>query len=325
MLALLALAGAIALASCGGSGGSTSTSSPSATTGSTSTTTSPSTHAAKRILALTKYLPSDTPAIRTANVKAAADELGISSGTDPFVVPDSQTSLNDSSVQFSLVAAVAFGPYEQEFQFAKANPVADAFDGSAISSGASNFLDTNEPVSVIRTSQSFDEIAKSLEKSGFTRKGDSLTAAHPTQTQYSSVADAGHGVVVVAANQADAGDLVASPPGGPTGLEALVAPADKPIAVAVTEPSSQCVQQLGGWNDTSGDGVMRLTIQGGANADAIALDALDDTAIDPGTPKVDGDTIEIPFTKRGSNPMPSASPLQDAIVKVAITKLYDCP
>lgn len=300
----------LGLGACGSSGDSTGG--------------APSKPAPNNSLELTKYLPSDSRLIVAVDLEAAATELGLPADNDPFQFATANAKLDDPVTRLSFIANSAFGPLEQAFEQQKLNPIVDAIDGTAVSEEATNLLALDDPVSVLRTSQPFGEIAGALEKAGFARRGNSLEAAKPKPNEYTSLASAGDGIIVVAGNKADAAKLASTPPGGSKPIAQLLKPANLPVALAIAGPEQSCVNSLGGWSDTGGAGTLSLSVDGSADEGALNLDALQGSAIEPGTPKAEAGTIEVPFTQGSDASLQSASPVQSVVLNVAPDKLYDC-
>ncbi len=309
----IALTVAVAgLAGCGGGDDSTSTTSTPAQ--------APSGTTAK----LAAYLPTDAPLIAEVDVAAARRELGLdpdADATDIEAVADAQAGLDDPSGELVTATATGIPPVTSFLLAGEKDPFVEALDGSEISAAVSNQSDPDGPVSVIATSQSFEDLASKLEDGGYERDGDTLTDPSAVVAE---VASAGNGVVVATGKGASATDLIDSPPGGPAELTSLLdfGAGSMSAATAVTTDQSSCVTALGarGPADATG-GTARLQVDGtadAANVDTVALNAAN---VKPGEPKADGDTVEIPFT---APPQPGGNPVGQVLVTADPAKLYDC-
>jgi hypothetical protein len=307
----LALAVSATLIACGG--GSELPSSTTATTNSAPPSD------------LTKYLPKSSAFIATADLKAVREQLDLPADTDAlkFAGGTDKLQANDPVGQLTLAAGAGFGPLEDTLVTFKTNAVVDALDGSKIELAATNVNDAQSPAAAIKTSQSFDEIAKSLESSGFTRDGDTLTAKGNDEP-YTSVAETGSGDIVFAGGNADAAELAKSPPGGPSSLVDLIAPATSPVAGALTQPANPCVTAFGGWTDPAGNGTIRLTVKGEADPDALDVGVIETPDLKFSEPEIDGDAIEIPYTNLNRNPQLRSSPLAPISFSLSKENLYDC-
>ena len=188
-----ALVSAVALAACGGDGESTTGDAGDAGTRAE----------------LMSYLPTESTLLGSVDLEQARKDLDLPADADPFDIKAGggfEKALARPELQLTLIAADGFSPLATQLINLKPDPVTSSLDGSAILQAASNRLNLQRPVSVIRTTQSFDQVAGDL-SSDYARNGDTLVAKDP-HAQVTSVADAGDGVIVFAGGEANAEALV---------------------------------------------------------------------------------------------------------------------
>ncbi len=272
---------------------------------------------------LAAYLPADTPGgVLFADLAAAREQLGLPADAD--------------ALAFELYGSPAYDPGAPETQllelggFAtsilglsardlKPQPVTEAFDGGAVTAAAAAGTRAG-PVTAIRTSQPFDEIATALEAVGYERDGAVLSKPG---AEVNEVVDAGDGVLVISGRDASAADAVADPPGGPGAALALLEPADEPVRLAASGFENDCVSGYGGWSNAAGtSGVLRVGVDGEPDLDRVQLDGFDWIDGELGEPSVVDDGINVPFTDaEGDN---GTVPLRDFEAGSLGTGLYDC-
>jgi hypothetical protein len=201
------------------------------------------------------------------------------------------------------------------------DPFTEAFDGGAIAAAAtgSSADGSPGPLTVIRTSQPFDELAEALAKQGYQRDGDVVSKPG---AETNEVADAGGGVIVLSSKGASAAEAVAEPGGGLPPALALLEPADEPIAIADVGLAEDCVTGYGGWQDATGSsGVFVIATDGEGERERVELDELKRfTSADLRDPSDEGSTVEVPFRGGGEK---GASPLRLLLVSFG-RGLYDC-
>jgi hypothetical protein len=312
---VVALAAMIAFsAGCGGGGDESST----------STTTTPASGGGGAATAgLTDYLPTDAALLAVVDVAKAREELGLPPDADAADVGAlSSEGLDAPESQLVLAAALGATPLAVAALSGAPDPVATALDGSAIEAAASNQGDPEGPVAVIRTRQSFDDLASKLADAGWERSGRTITNAE--EERVSEITEAGDGVIVFSGKGASANELVASPPGGPKTMAALLAGDGPSVGLATTIPPSHrgCLRAFGGRETADNtEGVMRFQLDGAADAADVDLSGLEESGVEVGEVEVAGDIVEVPFT---ADLGPSTNPINQVLADFAFTDFYDC-
>jgi hypothetical protein len=314
-----ALAAMIAFsAGCGGGGDESSTST-------TTTTTSASASGGGDVVTagLTSYLPTDATLLAVVDVARAREELGLPPDADAAdVAALGSEGLEAPGSQLVLAAALGATPLAVAALSGAPDPVAAALDGGAIEAAASNQGDPEGPVAVIRTRQSFDDLASKLADAGWERDGETIT--NTDEERVSEITGAGDGVIVFSGSGASAKELVASPPGGPKAMAALLAGDGPSVGLATMIPESQggCLRVFGGRETADNtEGVMRFELDGAADPGAVDLSGLEESGIKVGKAEVAGDVVEVPFTAdlgAGTNP------INQVLADFAFTDFYEC-
>jgi hypothetical protein len=198
------------------------------------------------------------------------------------------------------------------------DPVAEAFDGAAITAAATG-ASGEGTLTAMRTTQPFGRLAATLVAAGYERDGDVVSGP---DRQVSEVADAGDGVTVIADAGASAARAVADPPGGPPVETALLEPADQPIAQAASGFSDTCVRAYGGWESADGSaGTFRIQVDEAADPDRVRLDQIERIgSLSAQEPVSDTDTVDVPFTQPEDE---GVSPIRDLLVAFP-NEIYDC-
>lgn len=318
---LLALATALALLASTGCGGDDEASS---TTSSSSTTTSGGGGGdAAPTDGLTQYVPNDASLLSVVDVAEARSELGLPADADAADLEALTTEgLEAPASQLVLATSLGAPPLAVAALSGAPNPLAEAIDGTAIQAAASNEGDTSGPVAVIRTEQSFDDLAGQLTEAGWERDGDTIT--DPEGERVAEITDAGDGMIVMSGKGASAQELVAAPPGGPEDMADLLARGGPSVGLATKIPPSNggCLRVFGGRETADNtEGVMRFQLDDAADADKVDLSGLDDSGLTAGEVTVDGDVVEAPFT---ADLGPSANPINEVLANFAFTGFYDC-
>ncbi len=305
--ATLAIAGAVALAGCGGDDDSDE-----------APVDGPS--GGDPTAGLTDYLSSDSFVVQVADLAAFREQLGLPEDADalPDTPADVDEDPDDPGRRLLTASTITMPELSFAIQTLERDPIAEAFDGTAIT-GAATSGATEGTLSAIRTGQPFDELADALEDKGYERDGDTLS--NP-DARIVEVTDAGDGVFVIAGDGASAADAVADPSGGPAEAVALLEPRDEPLGQAVTGLAEGCVQAFGGWENAPGTaGTIRLTLNQEADADRVDVALIEENAsLATSEPVVDGDSVEIPFENPGEN---SGSPIRDLLISFP-SEIYDC-
>ena len=107
-----------------------------------------------------------TPQAVAVDVDAAKEAAGLAEATDPTEISTSREELRFGLSTFSALLSLAA---------LTDNPVRAAIDHSQLSAYAAHPYVSDDAVTLVSTSQDFDEIASSLEDAGWERDGDVLT------------------------------------------------------------------------------------------------------------------------------------------------------
>ncbi len=246
---------------------------------------------------LTALLPSDSDTVVYSDFAAAREQLGLQPDAD-VTSPTSEELAGTpalSALGVGLTLPWLFGP--------TGGPLVAAFDGGLIQAAATtNDNAADQTVDVLRTQQSFDEIATSLESDGYRAEGDVLVdrgLAEDVRAQrsgstlaYPVVADAGGGIVVLgksvedvsaALDQAE-GPAVSSALGGVDGALRAAHSYDQGCVRAVVVGVQ--LQPLAG----------ELVIQLDGTPDSANVELADEPAasgVTAGTPVVEGSELHI--------------------------------
>lgn len=272
---------------------------------------------------LGRYLPADAPVITFVDLAQAREQLELPADADALdfeVLKGSDVSDPTPEVQL-LEAAILGMPSLTSFaQTLEEDPASAEFDGSQITA-AVNTIGDGYPMTLIVTSQPFEEIADGLTALGWRTEGDVVIKEGE---RFEQVADGGDGVVIIGRNEI-AADVLADEPGGPTELFELLAPADQPVqAAAAGNPSDDCLAAVGGWENAAlTEGVVRFGLADDqqADAEAIVTDELEEgLSFDTGEPTVDGAYGEIPFTAPEDGP--PGSRIRAFLTRFA--SIYEC-
>ncbi len=118
--------------------------------------------------------------VTAVDVVGAKEAAGLPPDTDPIeplTTPEGGRFFFSTFFAFRSVAALV------------ENPVRDALDHSLITAYAAHAFLADDAVTLVSTSQDFDEIASSLEEAGWDREGDVLsTTGDPLEITYTAVA-----------------------------------------------------------------------------------------------------------------------------------------
>jgi len=269
------------------------------------------------------YLPADAPVITFVDLAEARAQLGLPADADALDFDAYEDfDADDPTPEQQLVETAVLGmpSLTSYVQTLEEDPASAEFDGSKITA-AVNTIGDGYPMTIIVTTQPFEEIAEGLTALGWRTEGDVVVKEGE---RFEQVADGGDGVVIIGRNEI-AADVLADEPGGPTELFELLSPADQPVQAAVTgNPFDECVATIGGWENAALDeGVLRFGLADDQQADveSITTEELDETdTFDMGEPSVDGTFAEIPFTSPEDGP--PGSSLRAFLTRFA--SVYDC-
>jgi hypothetical protein len=172
---------------------------------------------------LLDHIPPGASVLRFADLAAMRSQLGLAEDANVAELPKGESPADDAQRRLAMTAG-ALLPY---VGLGVERGLREAIDHGEITASASNVTTSAPGISVIRTSQPFDEIAAALGHRGYRRDGDVVRSrkyrgapkssrgsievggagervktAQPTQDllrrfNYTLVADAGDGVVVL--------------------------------------------------------------------------------------------------------------------------------
>lgn len=270
-----------------------------------------------------RFLPDSSPVLNEVDLAQARDQLGLPEDADAL---DFEAVLADDfdpqSPEGRLISAANVAMPDLTLsvvQTLEPDPIAEAFDGTAITEAANTNADEGQ-ITAIRTTQPFEELADALAQEGYERDGEVLS--NP-DARIGEIADTGEGVIVLGSSGAPAADAAAEAPGGPPELVDLLAPADQPIAQGIQGAEEGCLTAFGGWENVTGtEGVVRIELEDEAEADRVDTGQLKEyMSATMSDPETDGNAVEVPFTaEERSAP---GSPVRDVLVNFAI-QVYDC-
>jgi hypothetical protein len=272
---------------------------------------------------LVERLPEDAPRVVSLDVAGYRRALGLSGDVDL----EGQVDERSRPLLSALAEAVPFVGNP------RVTPIREALDLGAVDEVASvPTFAPDQGVVVVRTSQSFDDLAGRLEDQGYERDDDVVVTQQPTTEMggVSAVASGGDGIVILAASSKLARAVAAGEGDGPTLAPALAA-VHGPFRTALsTGPdSSSCVKTVAaGWRVDPAEGDVEVTVADPADADAGALLPVDVppvSAVELGQPKVDGRTVRASFRlETGSTAETGASPFGFMGGEATLDDIYRC-
>ena len=270
--AIVALAVALALPACGDDEGSAG----------------PSDEA----VALLDHVPrSGEPELAFADFDAAREQLGLPDDADLAEFPagadeeDPQARL--ATTAGLLIRYLSLPPQQQ-------TPLPQAIDHGAVRAAASNVVTGGPGITVLSTSQSFDDIAAALEDRGYQRDGGTLEDDSASiRFAYPLVADAGDGVIVLGYARGPVEDAVAGTSGSDH-ARALLERVEGVVRDAVTF-DSKCVHGLAvGESYDPEAGEVRIEVEGEAEAERFRLaDSQTIPQLEYGDPQADGNALTV--------------------------------
>ena len=230
------------------------------------------------------------PQAIAADVDAAREAAGLEAGADPTEVSTSREEL-----RFGLSTFVAL----RDLSALTDNPVRAALDHGMISAYAAHPYVTDEAITLLSTSQDFDEIADSLEDEGWERDGDVIsTEGDPEQLTYTALA-AADGFIVLGyspdvVEAVASGDAVPSDTGELAALENLDAPV---IGAVVPEAEgAECIQTVSFEDFVDESFNFYITIDGKADVSKLPKELPSEAqgaGFELGAEQADGDTITL--------------------------------
>lgn len=260
------------------------------------------------------------PQAVAVDVTAALKSAGLEPGTDPL-----ELSMDPAELQFGASTYVGL----RDLSAGVENPVRDALDHGAISAYAGHPYVSDEAVTLISTSQPFDEIANSLEDAGFERDGDVLSIeGSPEELTYTAVAP-GDGFIVLGYDAETVAAVAAgeAEPSTTGELEAL-SELDGPVVIAVVPDEPECVRAIGAVDQADGTAELKVLIDGEADLRSFGpLDAGSAQSIGfaLAKPAARDDTIsvELEIDPDGSGLINSPAVLISSLL-ASPEQIYDC-
>lgn len=253
-------------------------------------------NAAANAVELARYLPEDSALVQTVDVAEARRELDLPD--DANAAPADLRRRSPGSAQSRLVELTSRGfPLAVRLSERKAKE-ASPLDGTLIRAAAA----AQEPqsVSVVSTSEPFEDIAVKLEAAGYVSKRDLYLAGPRTpKTASRAVADGGSGRVVFAQDERDASRVLnriddEAEPG--TAAKALgVVSGSVRLATTADARRLTCVEALAAAQSATGRGAIMAFAISGEKPDPDRFDASALKALDTGTPSVLVDALLVPF------------------------------
>jgi hypothetical protein len=268
---------------------------------------------------LVDRLPEEARQVAAIDVAAVRRGLGL---------PDDQAigDLSGNGVQqlaFALGTAVPFLAIPQ------VTPIREAFDTGAMTAAASvpYAFAPERAVVVVRTSQSFDELAAALADQGYERDGELVVTERSVVEMggVTVVAAAGDDLIVLAQSAEVARAVAAGEDDGPALADQLDA-VDGPlrVAFATAADSDSCVETLAaGWQVDPAEGEIAITVAEPDDAGGLELlpgDSRIARNVDLDPPQVGGRTVMARYRYVGPG-----SPLSFLFSDLPAGDLYRCP
>lgn len=271
---------------------------------------------------LLQMLPeAEQPQVVAADVDAAREAAGLAGDADP-------TDLDSGQSRNRFVVSTFVGLWN--ISFPNNNPVRDALDHSVISAYAAHLFQEPGAITLVATTQPFDDLAEGLEEAGYERDGDVVFSdGDPEELSYTAAAP-GDGFLVLGydpdtVRRVAAGE--AEPASSPE-VEAVLAHDDAPVVAAIAPEEPECIVTMTSTDQVEGGGTLYIRTAGKPDLDAFQrLDspAFSSIGFGVGEPQIAGDEISIEIEVD-----PSGSGLVNPVVAVASTlllapdEIYDC-
>jgi len=253
-------------------------------------------NAAASEIELARYLPKDAELVETVNVAEVRQELDLPEDANAAPTDDGFLRRGDSAMVrlFGLTTRsfpMVSDAYVTNFSGDGASPL----DGTLIRAAAS----ANDSLSIVSTSESFDDVAAKLEATGYTLERALYVAGSKVPDGVSPVvADAGNGRVIFARSKREATEVLDRIDGEakPGAAARAVEAANGSVRIALTPPGgSSCVEALAAAQSADGDGGVLAFGISGSKPDADRFDPKVLVALDTGTPSVVVDAMLVPF------------------------------
>ncbi len=260
--------------------------------------------------------------ITAVDVAASKEAAGLPEDADPLSVGG---AAEDLRFAFSTFYAL------RDVSQLSDNPVRSALDHSLITAYAGHQFILDGSVTLVSTTQPFDDIADSLKDAGWSQDGDLVsTDGDPEQLTYTAVG-AGDGFLVLGYN-ADLVNSVASGEAKPSdaGELDLLHDLDAPVVFAQIPDTKglECVQSLTFTDTVDGNATFYINVDGIADKDKVARSLQSDLAsIGWKVPGIEADGHTVTLTLQGledeglaTSPAAIAQGLQDDQGPL----IYDC-
>lgn len=266
-----------------------------------------------------------TPQAVAVDVLAAKEASGLEADIDPLTLP---AGAAENRFVFSTFFAL------RDVAQLTDNAVRSALDHSVITAYAAHPYISDEAVTLISTSQDFDEIASSLEDDGFERDGNTLTSdGDPEVDTYTAVAP-GDGFIVLGYS-AEGVEAVADGGGEPSGtgeLELLEELPEAPARIATLRSGGpDCVVSVTSTDQANGDADLTVAFDSPpktANLDGDLEDAWGSLGFSFKKPKVSGDEMTFDLLGSDETGLSNSPALLIGLIYSEPTKLrpafYDC-
>jgi hypothetical protein len=299
-------------------------------------------NAAAKPVELARYLPENSVMVEAVDVAAARRELSLpedanalptSNKTFPREKSPEATLFQVTSKAYPDVSAV----FLSEFNGNGASPLDGTLIRAAAGSGS---------VSIVSTSEPFEDIERKLKLAGYTSKGKLFVAGSATPEGASRfVADAGSGRFVFASDRADAADVLrrARREAKPGPAAKALQRASGSVRLASIEKGSPCVTAFAAAQEATGEGASLALIVSGDKPDPDRFNPKPFLGLNTGTPTVLVDALIIPISvkrplKDGLDPITQALTILETSEPNAKDKVgnpprlvapplasYDCP
>lgn len=263
-----------------------------------------------------------TPQAVAVDVSAAKEAAGVPSDSDPL-----EPGTDPGVARFNFSSFFAL----RDLLTPSDNPVRAALDHSVITTYAAHPYVSDDAVTLLSTSQDFEEIASSLEDDGWERDGDVIsTDGDPEVLSYTAVAAGDEfialGYTPEAVEAVAAGDAEPSDTGELEALEELEAPVV--TAVIPDAPDAECITEVSFEDFVDGTANLFVTIDGEADTQSVSGQFTEDSAsigFDLASTTAEADTVTFELSElEDSGAVNSPAVLVAAALDENRDVLYDC-
>ncbi|MGH2989097.1 MAG: hypothetical protein ACRDMA_04425 [Solirubrobacterales bacterium] len=301
---------------------------------------------------LLDHIPPGASELRFADLAAMRSQLGLPEDADVADFPRGEHPADDGQRRLAMTA----GALLTYLGLGVKRGLRRAIDHGAITAAASNVTTGAPGISVIRTSQPFDEIAATLEHEGYTRAGNVVRSrkyrgapkssrgsietygsgarikpALPDQDflrrfNYPVVADAGDGVVVLGFERRTVENAVTGSAGSGDPVRALLEDVEG-VARGSAMIVGNCVRALAvGESFDPHVTELRIDIDGEASADRFRLPELRERPhLEYGEPGVGGETLTAEIVGGRDPDLPGVVIARDlSVLALDPDRIYDC-